>query len=150
MPTADQVGLVPGFALQDGDKIAQLLEGAGGAGGVTGGGLGLGNTVSLNVNLSGSSNINPVGSTQVVSSVTVITVVTPTGNSLQLATIPVCTLLRVFNQSAEVAHIFPRTGQSIDGAPASESVWLSGGARCDYLYLGGNAWISDLLGSPSA
>lgn len=149
MPTALQVGLVPGFALQDGDKLAQLL--GGGAG--TGGGFGLGNTANANVDLTGSSNNNITGATQVIASVTVLLTVTLTGNSLQLVPVPISSMLRIYNLAANPAFIFPPTGMSVDmslvGAPApiNTAVQLSGGARVDFLYLGNNQWISDLLGS---
>jgi hypothetical protein len=149
MTTALEVGLVPGFALQDGDQIAKLLGGAGGGAG-GGGGLGLGNTVSSGVSLVGSSDNNIIGATQVSSSVTVVTTVTATGNSIQLAVIGMASALRIYNESANIMYVFPPTGQSIDGAPVNAAVFLSGGARCEYVYLGANAWISDLLGSPSA
>jgi hypothetical protein len=148
MTTAIEVGLVPGFALQDGDQIAKLL--GGGGGGAGGGGLGLGNTVSSAVDLTGSSNNNIVGATQISSSVSVVTTVTATGNSIQLAVIGIASALRIYNEAADVIYVFPPTGQSIDGAPVNAAVFLSGGARCEYVYLGANAWISDLLGSPSA
>lgn len=150
MPTALQVGLVPGFALQDGDRIAQLL-GGGGAG--MGGGFGLGNTANANVDLTGSSNNNITGATQVIASVTVLLTVTLTGNSLQLVPVPISAMLRIYNASANPAFIFPPTGMSVDmsliGAPApiNTAVELSGGDRADFLYLGNNQWITDLLGS---
>ena len=146
MTTAIEAGLISGFALQDGDQIAKLL--GGGAGG--GGALGLGNTANNNVNLTGSSNNNVVGATQISGSVTVVTTVTATGNSIQLVPIAVSSALRIYNESANIMYVFPPTGQSIDGAPVNSAVFLSGGARCEYVYLGANAWISDLLGSPSA
>lgn len=145
MTTAIQVGLVPGFALQDGDKLAQLL----GGGGVSGS-FGLGSTANQNTNLSSTGNNTLVGASLIGSSVTVVGTTTTTNNSVQLAQIPPTTMLRIYNTTANPIYVFPPTGQTIDSAPLATAVVLSGGARCDYLYLGNNAWRSDLLGSPSA
>lgn len=153
MTTAMQLGLVPGFALQDGDLLAKLLSGGIVAGGAAGG-FGLGATANTNVDLTNSSNANVVGSTLITGSVTVVMTATATGNSLQLAPVAPLTFLRIFNESTQAINIYPPTGQSADivtGAPApiNAGVQLSGGVGCDYLYLGSNQWITDLLGGNS-
>jgi hypothetical protein len=140
MVTAIQVGLVPGFALQDGDKLARLLSGS----------LGLGATSSTNFDLSKSGSDSIVGATQIVSTFTIINNVDPAHDSIQLAGIAVGAFLRIFNNSENVVYVFPPEGQSIDGAPVDTAVWLSGGARCDYYYMGDGTWVSDLLGTKSA
>lgn len=153
MATAIQLGLVPGFALQDGDLLARLLSGA-----FSGGTFGLGNTVNDNVDITNSGDNTVIGAQQITASVTIITTATPTGNSVQLPEILPSTLVRIYNDSTETIYVFPPTGQSIDGAPNNEAVWLSGGARCDYMFMGYvvvagvgyQGWKSDLLGSPSA
>jgi hypothetical protein len=140
--TADQLGLVPGFALQDGDLLAKLLN--------EGNALGLGNTANGSLDLTGSGNNSIFDAFQIDSSITVLTVVTLTSNSVQLVPIEVASTLRIYNTTPNVAYVFPPEGQEIDGAPTNGAVWLSGGARCDYVYLGDGAWISDLLGTASA
>lgn len=152
MATALELGLVPGFALQDGDRLAELIGGSGPGG--AGGGFGLGNTASGNTDLTNSSNNSATGAMQIVSSVTVVMTATATGNSLQLVPIPVSTALRIYNETGQMIYIFPPTGMSADisqgiAAPINDGLDLTGGMRCDYLYLGNNQWITDLLGSSS-
>jgi hypothetical protein len=144
MPTALEVGLVPGFALQDGDLIARLL-GGGGAGN-----FGLGNTVSGDVDISGSGDNNPDSAYRIMSSVTVITSANSANNSIMLTEVPPLGILRIYNETPEALYIFPPAGQNVDGDVTDQPVWLSGGARCDYLYLGNGTWITDLLGTKSA
>lgn len=142
MATALQLGLVPGFALQDGDLLAELISEGGGGGG---GGFGLGSTT--NTNFSAGTTPAPL-----VASVTIVTSATVTGNQVQLVDIPVCSILRIYNQTAQAVSIVvfpPDPTQQIDGAGAGNSVTLSDNAACDYLYLGNGNWISDLLGSSS-
>lgn len=149
MPTALEVGLVPGFALQDGDKLAQLIGGGG-----AGGGFGLGNTTNGNANVGSSGNASATGAFQIAASVTVVMNATATNNSIQLTNIAPSSMLRIYNETAQLLYIFPPSGQSVDidtgnPVPVGDAVTLNGGARCDYLYLGSNQWISDLLGSSS-
>src|SRR5215831_634675 len=149
MATAIQLGLVPGFAEQDGDQIARLLSG-GGAGPVApGAAWGLGNTTQPAQAATGNNNFGTAA--PITASVTALTTVTGTNNSVTLPQIVAGTMVRIFNTSANVAYIFPPLlTQHIDTAGNGQSVFLSGAARCDYMYMGNNAWLSSLLGSPSA
>lgn len=143
MATAIQMGLVPGFAMQDGDLLAGLLSG----GGLGGGGLGLGHTVSDSFDISSSTQDSP---TPAVSTVTVITVAGD-ASYFGLVDIPVCSILRVYNNSGNVIGVTTvDPTQQIDNEGAGQAVLLSANNRCDYLYIGDGNWISDLLGSPSA
>lgn len=149
MTTALEVGLVSGFALQDGDRIAQLLGGAGG------GGFSLGSAGDVSMDLGSSGNNNIVGAVQIISAITVVTTATATNNSVQLASVGVFGVLRIFNRSTTNIYVFPPTGQSVDlvttgPVPINGSVTLIAGGQCDYAYLGNGQWISDLLGSSSA
>lgn len=148
MATAIQVGLVPGFALQDGDLLAELLTG--GAEGVSPGAMfGLGSTTNPSQGATGNNSF--ANAAQLLSSVTVLTTVTATQNSVRLAEIPVGTVMRIYNATANLANVFPPiASQQIDGNPPGNPVFLSGDSRCDYLYLGAGQWISDLLGTASA
>lgn len=142
--TATQLGLVPGFALQDGDLLAELFTGGGGLGG---GGLGLGNTAA-GINLAGSSALNPV----VLSATFTIILSAPAGQAfVQLPEIPPGTFVRIYNNTVQIINIaLPDPSQSMDGNPGANTT-LADGARCDYVYLGftPGVWVSDLLGSPS-
>lgn len=139
-PTAIQLGLVPGFALQDGDLLAKLLASASS--------FGAGPTVAGSVSGTGTT---AADATQLTSSVNLLTTLTATNNAVKLPNIPASTMIRIYNNSTVVAHIFPPDlNQSIDTAAAGAAVQLAPGARCDYLYLGDDRWVSDLLGSPSA
>lgn len=146
MATAIQLGLVPGFALQNGDLIAELLTG--GAASAPGAMFGLGSTT--NPNQAANGNNSFANAAQLNSSVSIIPAIIGNNNSVRLAEIGVGTCMRIYNNAAGVLWVFPPvTSQSIDGSPAGQAVPLSGDARCDYLYLGGNNWVSDLLGSAS-
>lgn len=142
--TALQFGLVPGYALQDGDKIAALL------GNALAGSMGLGDAASTGVDLTSSSNNSATGAYQVVGSVTQVSTATTTGNSIQLVPIAPNTTLRIYNDSLQVLNVFPPANQRIDGGAVGAKVTLAAGARCEYLYLGANSWVSDLLGTKSA
>jgi hypothetical protein len=150
MASAIQLGLVPGFALQDGDLLAALLSGEAGA--VAPGAMfGLGSTTNPAVSGAGTGNNNSATAAMFASSINVLTTVTPTQNSFALAPIQAGTAIRVYNTTSNLAYVFPpNSAMSIDGNPPGQSVPLSGDARCDYLYLGNNAWVSDLLGTSSA
>ena len=140
-PMAIQVGLNPGFALQDGDLIARLIAGAGS--------WALGSTVDLEARASGNNSM--ASAYEVRSSVVVLTHVTATENSVRLPNSGLMTIVRVFNMTPNVARIFPPDGDSrIDAVSPGHSVWLSGNARCDYLHVGTTRWLSTLLGSASA
>lgn len=139
-PTAIQVGLMPGFALQDGDQLAKLLASASS--------FGAGPTVAGDVSGTGTT---AGDATQLNSSVNLLTTLTATNNAVKLPNIPASTMVRIYNNSTVAAQIFPPDpNQSIDAAAAGAAVQLSPNARCDYLYLGNDHWVSDLLGSPSA
>jgi hypothetical protein len=150
MASAIQLGLVPGFALQDGDLLAALLSGEAGA--VAPGAMfGLGSTVNAAVSGAGTGNANAATALPLSSSVSVLTTVTATNNSFALAPIQAGTVMRIYNATANLANVFPpNSAQQIDGNPPGNPVFLSGDARCDYMYLGNNQWISDLLGTASA
>lgn len=140
-PMAIQVGLVPGFALQDGDQIAKLLH--------TNNSWGLGNTVEWDGEAHGSNNFDHAA--QINASVVILRHVTTTNSGVKLPEIQPIGIIRIYNQTPNVAHVFPPLNdQCIDEVPPAGSVWLSGGARCEYLFLGDNRWISNLLGSASA
>lgn len=139
-PTAIQMGLVPGFALQDGDLLAKLLASAGSFGGspiVAGGISGTGTTAT--------------SATPLTSSINLLTTLSATNNAIALPAIQPGKMIRIYNNSTVAARIFPPSPeQRIDAAAAGAYVQLAPAARCDYLFLGNNAWVSDLLGSPSA
>lgn len=147
MATAIQLGLVPGFALQNGDLIAELLSGEGGAA-APGAMFGLGSTT--NPAQAATGNASFANAAQLQSSITVVTTSSATANSLRLAQIPPGTGMRIYNTTANLLNVFPpATNQSIDGNPNGNPVFLSADARCDYMYIGNNVWISDLLGTSS-
>jgi len=141
-PVAVQVGLVPGFALQDGDRLALLLHEAGS--------WGLGLSTDPEVRPEGNNNFDMAQ--EIRSSVIVLEHVTHTDNSLRLPLIQPGKMIRVYHMGGtHHAHIFPATRQQrIDAAMPGHSVWLSGNARAEYLYIGHNRWLSNLLGSASA
>lgn len=147
MATAIQLGLVPGFALQNGDLIAALLSGEGGAA-APGAMFGLGSTT--NPTQAATGNASFANAAQLNSSVSVMSSVTATQNSVRLAEIPPGTCMRIYNPTANLLNVFPpATNQSIDGNPNGNAVFLSADARCDYMYIGNNVWLSDLLGTSS-
>lgn len=146
MATAIQLGLVPGFALQNGDLLAELISGGGTV--PPGAMFGLGSTANPSQGATGNNSF--ANAAQLTSSISIIPGATATNNSVKLAEIGIGTVMRIYNTSAQLIWVFPPVSfQFIDGNPAGQAVPLSGDARCDYLYLGLNAWISDLLGSAS-
>jgi hypothetical protein len=148
MASAIQLGLVPGFAEQDGDQIARLLSGTGGPI-APGAAWGLGNTVSPAISATGNNNIG--AAYDIVSSINTVTVATGTNNSVQLPLINTGSAIRIYNTTASVVYVFPATLTSnIDAAANGVAVQLAPGARCDYMFMGNNHWVSNLLGSPSA
>jgi len=139
-PTAIQFGLMPGFALQDGDLLARLIWNAGA--------WGLGATVDIEGHPHGNNNFHEA--TPITNSFTVVHP-SHSNNGLRLPHIAAGSMVRVYNTGSTHAHIFPADQeQRIDAVPPGQSVWLSGGARCDYVYVGDNRWLSNLLGGASA
>lgn len=141
-PTAIQMGLMSGFALQDGDLLAKLLAGAGNFGGAPGVGGSAAGAV-------GGTNAATAGA--LTSSINVMTGLTATTNSFSLPNTQAGKIIRIYNDSTVAMQVFPpAANQTIDTAAAGAAVTLSPGARCDYVFMGNNSWVSDLLGSPSA
>lgn len=144
--SATKLGLVPGFAQQDGDQLAALFDDVAGN---TGGGFGLGPTANPNFSVVSSAGGTPV---PVTASVTVVTGASVTGSLIQLVDIPISTSLRIYNYTAQAIDLAvypPDPTQQIDTYGPGNPVALSSGNACDYLYLGGGVWVSDVLGAPS-
>src|SRR3974377_264806 len=114
MASAIQLGLVPGFAEQDGDRIAILLSG-GGAPVAPGAAWGMGSTTATGIVATGNNNFG--AAYPLAASVNVILTATGTNNSVLLPQIATGTSIRIFNTSAATIYVFPPTlTQKIDAA----------------------------------
>jgi len=132
------LGLVPGFALQDGDLMAKLFTDMGA--------WGLGALVNREFQAQGNSRATAA---QIRSSVTLVTHAVANNNAVRVPIIPECTSLRLFNHSspAHAILVYPPNEYMRIGelAPGASVTMLATHAALDLLYVGGGQWYAIVL-----
>jgi len=146
MSLAISAGLVPGFAAQDGDAIARVSNVAGP--------FALGASVAFNALAAGNFGATPpVGGYQITNSITIITGTAPgaTGAGyVILPLIPPGGVVRIYNTTGNTTGIMPPLPtQQIDQWAIGAGSQITGQTRAEFVYLGNNRWVSNLLGAIS-
>jgi hypothetical protein len=135
--TANMLGLVPGFALQDGDLMAKLFTDMGG--------WGLGSLVDRELRAQG---LTFQTAQKIRASVNLVTYANATNDALRLLMIPECTSIRIYNTTTQALKIYPpATDQRIASAAEGVHVTLPASGRGDFMFIGEKRWMSATLGA---